>query len=534
MEEHGENAFTKQVYEEIKCACGEQTIGDAVPGCPDCGGTGEMDGATVKCPKCSKHVIIPPRSAPSATAPEVLEPRWSCSKCGWRDNATSEQLADAFNALPDGKPTKQAALKRFFVERHDNDIRTGAYICPACQGEGTRHTKRVCKCSKRVTYSPNCPTCHGKGSVKTHVDRYCVRQPFNANSNEQIKRYVQAINHPFPKIGLGRDGIGQLARSTGDSLYSVIHGIKTIEAIGATMAPITAAAAILTDASDIDRVHTKFMFIDAAGAVTSREPDIISAPPAHKYPGLAELWAKCLVTRPSDDTRLIRLDYGPLELQMFALEAHDEGLLEIAPQAETWLLNAANFKRTVQGTGAVAQVFKAFMRGTTAQTVYQQNRHLFSAVDTVSYLLSKLEYHFPRALEYRRMVTNQAHRQGYLRSKFGFERQFYAVLRRNRETGAPEPGPDFANAASFAARNHAASILAIAAMRPVGPDRHLITPTLDQGNQGLLLEVPATDPVTDLPPIIPGVLTLPDGSPWKPIETVVELGASPLKGPELP
>jgi hypothetical protein len=357
------------------------------------------------------------------------------------------------------------------------------------------------------------------------VARYCVRLPFNPQSHDQLKRFAQARNHTIPKAGLGREGIAQLARQTGDPVYTTLHQIKTLEAISTVMAPLTAAAAILQDgSSDVDRVHTRFMFIDAAGGITSRNPDIITAPPNHKYPGLADLWSKCLVTRPTDTTKLIHLDFGPLELECFALEALDEALLSIVPTAEDWLLETAKFKRTIQGTGAIAAIYKAFMRSSPPQTVYQQNRHLFSGPDMVAYLVAKLDQHFPRSVEYKRMQAQQAHKQGFLRSKFGYERQFYAVMRRTRSGEGVDQGADYCNAVSFMARNHAACVLALFGLTARNATRQIISPTTGPfGSNGFLIECPLNDACHDVSAITPGVLTNPNGTLWTATINVREL-----------
>ena len=513
LAQHGTNIFKREVYSEDKCECGKAAIGEPAAGCPDCKGSGYIEGRRVKCKTCSKHALVPPAKDTD---------RWSCEWCKWVDTTTPEELLESFNT--GGKPKM---IKTYFKTKHDDDIRAGRYLCPTCKNEGLENTEKPCTCVKRMVYDPLCSRCHGAGVVKGMVPRYCIRLPFNPNSPDQLKRYAQARNHTVPRSGMGRDGIAQLARQTGDPVYNVLHQIKTLEAISGVMAPLTARGALLSDdASDVERIHTHFMFTDAAGSISSKYPDIITAPPAHRYPGIAEIWNRCLVTNPTPDTRLVRLDCGPLELEMFALEARDEGLLSIIPTAETWLLETAKFKKTVQGVGAIAAIYRGFMNATAATTIYQKNRHLFAAVDTVAYLLSKLDYHFPRCVEYRLMQANQAHKQGYLRSLFGYERQFYSVLRRGRDgAGAPEPSIDYGNAVSFMSRNHAACVIAIVAMGVGVPPSgvQLISPTENAfGSNGLLLEVP-NEGTFDVPTFTAKVLVRPDGSTWSPTITIKDL-----------
>lgn len=511
----GNDLFVRQVYSEDKCECGKPTFGDPAPACAECHGSGQTEGPRSKCKKCVKHSVVKPHG--------TIE-RWSCESCGWVDTVTTEELGEYYRLHNKPKPRN---MKAFFKMRHDDEIRSGKYICPECNGEGNVDTFKPCVCTKRFVYDALCEKCHGKGETKGMVSRFCIRLPFNPNSPDQLKRYAQAKNHTLPASGAtGREGLAQLARQTGDPVYSVVHGIRVLEAITGAMHPlISTAVHDLSPETDIERLHCNFMFIDAAGLISARNPDIITKPPAHKYPGLADLWNKCLVARPTPSTRLLQLDFGPLELECFALEARDEGLLSIIPNAEQWLLDIARFKPTVQGTGAIAAIFKGFSRGTPTDTIFRSNRHLFAAADTVAYLLSVLEKQFPRCVEYRRMMANQAHRQGRLRSRFGYEREFYGVIRRGRESGAPEPGADYENAVSFMHRNHAACILAIAA-QAFGPDQYLVTPTEGPfGPDGFLVEVKNEQGtvINFTGPLRTFVLTKPDGSEWMPTVTVREV-----------
>lgn len=509
QEEHGVNWVVKDARLEDKCKCAEVTVGAPAPGCSECRGTGEIAGKTVKCSKCqSRHSLLKPDSN---------EPRWTCERCGWKDSLTPTELAAHFEKT--GKPKN---IKSFMKMIHDDDLRSGRYVCPQCKGEASVTVAAHCPCTKRMTYKPDCPDCKGKGVMITQGHRYYIAQPFNPNSYEQLKQYAQARNYKIPRAGFGREGVSQLARQTGDPVFRFTHDIKTLESIAGAMAPLTSAAAIL-DRHGVERIKTHFMFTDAAGMVSSKDPDIMTAPPAHKYPGLAEQWRKCLAVRPTETTRLVRLYFGPLELQMFALEAQDEALLTIASgDAEDWLLTFAKFKKTVQGTGAIAAVFAAFIRAIPAVTVYQRNRHLFTGPDMPAYLLGMLETTFPRSVAYRDQQAAIAQRQGYLRSKFGFERQFYAVYRRSRfNAGKSESGADYSNAVSFVARNHTACVLSIVASGPSVRDC-LVSPTMSPfGPDGLLVEV-GREVIVEVPEVNTVVLVLPDGKPWVPIITVKE------------
>ena len=175
-------------------------------------------------------------------------------------------------------------------------------------------------------------------------------------------------------------------------------------------------------------------------------------------------------------------------------------------------MEITKWKASAQGNGACNAIFKAFMREQTPQSVFMSNRHLFNSADIVAHLLGRLEHQFPRCVEYRRQQANIAHKQGYLRSAFGYERQFFNVIRRSRTGNGYDHASDYSNAVSFMARNHAACLIALAIMGLSAPGRQLIAPT----ENGCMLEVKNNDPL-DLPPMpAVGVIVRPDGSEWRP------------------
>ena len=501
VDQYGSALFKTEKLKDVPCECGTESLGMPAPACPTCGGSGQTEHAPIKCKKCAKHKLH---------KPDETHERWYCEHCEWSNQMTPEAM-EAY-IVENGKPKK---LSTFFRMRHDDDIRANRYLCPVCKNEGKQPNLHQCSCTKRFNYDPYCTKCHGKGTYKATVPTYCIRAPFNPNSHDQLKRYAQAHRHNIPKSGLGRDGIAQLARQKGDPLYVAIHDIKMLESVAGVMAPLLSIASVKEDGDDIERIHTHFMYTDAAGAISSVDPDIITPPPAHRYPKLAELWSKCLVSNPTPDTHLERIEYGPLELEMFALEAQDGGLLAVVPHAYDFLLDISKFRRSTHSRGAIAAIYRAFIEGAAAQPVYQRYRHLFQGPDTVAYLLGKLESTFPRCVEYRRMQANQAHKNGFLRSRFGFQREFYAVLRRREGSSDKlDPGSDYGNAVSFVARNHAACVIAMA-IHGLPPEVHLISPIENEfGPCGLLVEVPnELTGAWSIPRPAPG-LTTPSNEVW--------------------
>ena len=116
-EEFSENLFKQMVWDESQCECGKASTGLPAPGCADCAGRGETEGRTIKCKGCAKHSLIKPNGT---------DDRWSCEWCKWTDTTTPDELMAAFDALG-GKPKN---LKSFYKTRHDDDLRSGKYVCP--------------------------------------------------------------------------------------------------------------------------------------------------------------------------------------------------------------------------------------------------------------------------------------------------------------------------------------------------------------------------------------------------------------------
>lgn len=489
--EHGVNLFKQSgIWSEEKCECGEKSIGQPAPGCPDCAGTGTEITGTKACPGCRKHTIEPDGS----------KTNWTCTSCGWVDTRPMEF----------GRKDTKKSVKLV----HDEDLATGKYVCKTCKGAREVANEKPCGCSKRITYDPMCPHCKGSGTVREKVDRWCIRQAFNPNSHDQLKRYAVAKNHNIPKSGLGREGLAQLARQTGDAVYRTVHSIKVLESIAGATTPLTSIASI-TDA-EVIRVHPQFVFT-ADGSIASRSPSLKPPDLNHRYPGLAEAWSRCIAPNPTDTTQLVSVSLGPgTDIELFALEARDEGLMSIASMSTWWLLNTAKIKPLGNNSvdwsstqyAMARQIWKAFLSHLPERTVYERNRNLFDSPEVPGWLLRTLEFHFPRSVEYRTMIANQAHKQGILRSRFGFERQFYNVLR-SRDSGYVA-GLDYHDAVSFNWRNHQACSLRLLGLKAPG-DWQLVN-VLDDS---LVYEV-SSGSQADFDWTINTGLTKPDGSPWMP------------------
>lgn len=487
-EEHGENLFqAKGIWSEDKCPCAEKTLGAPAPGCQECHGTGIEIIGLKSCPGCKKHSLVPSSSG------------WNCEWCKWIDTRPMEF----------GRKDTKKSVKLV----HDEDLATGKYVCPTCKGAREVANEKPCGCTKRVTYDPMCPSCKGAGIIRQKVDRWCIRSPFNPNSPDQLKRYATARGHTPPRSGFGRDGLAQLARQTGDQVYRIAHSIKVLEVISGAAKPLSEAVGITE--SEVIRVHPQFMFTSGDGRVTTRNPDLGLRPPDHKYPGLAERWKAITAAYPTPETMIIEVHFVNAELELFACEARDETIFQIAPQADEWLTETAKLRGRI-APAAASVIWQAFMCDRGPKACFERNRHLFSGADSVDYLLKVIEFNFPRSVEYRRMQANTAHKQGYLRSRFGFERQFYNVLR------APPPGSsanyaagsDYQNAIAFIHRNHLACILRCAA--DFAPSGWQLVNVLD----GVLVYEVLRTPGETVPgwdrPVVTGVLKRPDGCDWIP------------------
>ena len=276
------------------------------------------------------------------------------------------------------------------------------------------------------------------------------------------------------------------------------------------------------------RVHPQFMFTSADGRITTRNPDLGLRPPDHKYPGLAEKWKAITAAYPTPETMLVEAHFVNAELELFACEAKDAALMSIAPHHEDWLTTTANLRGRI-APAAASVVWEAFACDRGPRATYERNRHLFSGAEAVDYLLKVIEYNFPRSVEYRRMQANTAHKQGYLRSRFGFERQFYNVLRPPAPGSSAnyQAGSDYQNAIAFLHRNHLACVCRIAA--DFAPRSWQLVNVLADT---LVYEVPRLGG-HEVPewttPVVTGVIKTPDGTDWIPRIEVRRVAPAPTE-----
>jgi len=474
--EYGDMLFVRRVKVDEKCSCGEGYTALPSPNCEQCAGTGTIPNGDVKCPHCTKCGVGKKSSVKRLPPPEG-DGRWYCWHCGWKDT----RAAEFGEVLVEGKPTK-AKIERAIKLLHDEAVANGTYVCQYCNGTKRVQVTKICPCTKRAKYSQSCPKCGGSGQFKGFDDRYCLRQPFNMNSIDQLRNYAIARGHKLPRT-MGRDGLQQLWQMTGDQVYKIASECKVFDQI----AGFGTSLGISAIGDDIVRVHTQFMFTSADGRITSKNPNISAAPPPEKYPEIAAAWHKCIAWKPSDTTTLVRVVFDNIHYWTFGIEARDEtwlGALQYG-SLEWWLLTTAQIKTEPEKVGEQAdemysttqyamarEILFGFMRERSANSIHQRNRHLFSGVGIIEHLLNLLVRQFPRAVEFKGMIARQAHKQKFLMSKFGYRRDFYNVMRSDRD-GNYHGTTDLSHAVSFLPSNHAYCTMALA-LRGSAPGMHLV------------------------------------------------------------
>lgn len=445
-EEYKSDLFVRRVKVDEKCSCAEGYTAVPVPGCQECQGTGlRLIGTTrCVCTKCTKKSL------------KQLDGRWTCVSCGWVD------IQPEFGGKPvSGKVTKPKLLTAMKTI-HDEDIATGKYVCPKCQGAREMQATKTCVCTKRMKYDSNCVKCHGTGIFKGFDDRYCIRQPFNLNSYDQLKNYAIARNHRIPYGGLGRDGLQQLARQTGDPVYRLAYEVRLFDQIAGFGTQLGISS---LGPDEIVRVHTQFMFTSGDGKITTKNPNINASPNPIKYPEIAAAWRQCVASG-STGWKMIRATFEDIHYWTFGLEAQDEVWLSaIRIGFEDWLLKAGNVRPdgatySLQQIAMAKSAIFGFMRERSATWIHQRNRHLFSSLGMVEHLLGVLIRNFPRSVEFKGLIARQAHKQKFLMSKFGYRRDFYNIIHQDRNLGY-SAASDLSNAVSFLPSNHAYSTMAL-------------------------------------------------------------------------
>lgn len=308
------------------------------------------------------------------------------------------------------------------------------------------------------------------------VVRWCRVVPFNANSGDQLLRYMDAKGHKRPKSretneeGEEKDTTGKkelvrLANRTGDNFY-----LKVIEYRELTKMRGTYIEGFKPHADG--RVHTTFTFDTGIGQLSSRNPNIQNFP---KHGRLAKATRRMIAAEP--DHVLTEWDYKSchvLTLGFLAedanyircaridmhsivtghklglwdarelLAAHDDAYIRarckwLKSNPEWKHIRDAQMKHAILGIG----------NGLKARGLYEKHMENFSGVKDAQSFLDVAESLFPRVFEWHGIVQKRAHENQCQRTEYGHQRRFYEVYRWDYKKAAYSHGDQAEEAISY-------------------------------------------------------------------------------------
>jgi uracil-DNA glycosylase family 4 len=308
------------------------------------------------------------------------------------------------------------------------------------------------------------------------VERYCRQVPFNANSGQQLLRYMDAKGHKRPKSreqddeGNDKDTTGKkelmrLAHRTGDDFY-----LRVIEYRELSKARGTYINGFIPHADGC--VHTTFTFDTGIGQLSSRNPNVQNF---MKHGRLAKATRRMIAAK--DGHILAEWDYKSchvLTLGFLAEDAnyircaridmhsivtgHKLGLwhaLELLRDHDDdyirakckWLksnpewkhIRDARMKHAILGIG----------NGLKARGLYEKHMEDFTSQKDAQSFLDVAESLFPKVFEWHKKVQQLAHDQTWLKTQYGHMRRFYEVFVWNYKKAAYGHGDQAEEAISY-------------------------------------------------------------------------------------
>ena len=311
---------------------------------------------------------------------------------------------------------------------------------------------------------------------RTSVERYCRVVPFNPNSPDQLKRYMDARKHKRPKSreqddeGNDKDTTAKkelvrLAHRTGDDFY-----LKVIEYRELTKMRGTYIEGFKPHADGC--VHTTLTFDTGIGQLSSRNPNIQNFP---KHGRLAKATRRMIAAKPgmiltewdykschvltlgflAEDANYIRcarIDMHSLvtghKLGLWdlptILRTEDDATLKARckwlKQNEGWKhIRDAQMKHAILGIG----------NGLKARGLYEKHMENFSGVKESQQFLDVIESLFPKVFGWHKIVQQRAHEQQFQRTQYGHIRRFYEVFRWDYKKAAYSHGDQAEEAISY-------------------------------------------------------------------------------------
>lgn len=310
-------------------------------------------------------------------------------------------------------------------------------------------------------------------------------------SNDQLIRYIKFKNHPVPKKKVKDDRqivetgeqkeLVKLFRKTSDPLYGAVLDYRGCE---------TALSRYVDKwvPGQDGRVHSSFLYVPATGQLNSVEPNAQNFIKHGSKDGVNRKYSSRLreMIRARKGYKLLECDFSGFHAKTTGFEARDADYIRLASldlhsfvtahfvylqgaikssdlpdlkwSDQDLLLYLEDIKKkykAVRDTKAKpAGLGYGFGMG--PNKLWQMNEDTMSLKDAKQ-LMKLLDELFPVAREWRQKVKEQADRQGFLVSRFGFIRWFWDVFSRKKVDGkwTAHNGSDAEDAIAFLPANDA-------------------------------------------------------------------------------
>lgn len=306
-------------------------------------------------------------------------------------------------------------------------------------------------------------------------------EPFLPNSTAHVKNLIKHYGAAIPKNMDGADTTGK------DELEKLIVRLRNNK-VKYKMEPYLKLATALTaileyrrlnkiESTYIDgwvvgedgRVHPTFGFGTATGQLNSTDPNAQNGP---KHGSLAKRWRRTIVAKPghtlaefdyksfhaltlgfearsANYMRLARLDcHSYLAWRMAKLPGWDNLLAlddESLKDRLNWFKSDPD-RKYIRDKKAKPTIL-GYGFGLGAEKMFHMNSEAFSSAKECEYAISALDEAFPELPAYRRNIRDQAMREGYLVSRYGFIRYFFGVAKWSAKAQAWVMGGEDAEAA---------------------------------------------------------------------------------------
>lgn len=310
------------------------------------------------------------------------------------------------------------------------------------------------------------------------VERYCRLEPFNPNSWQQLIRYMKGKGHKPPKGKLEDDDgnkkdttakkeLQRLAHRTGDNFYLRVIEYRELSKMRGTYIDGFKPHAD-------GKVHTTFTFDTGTGQLTSRNPNIQNFP---KHGRLAKA-VRGMVAAPEGQI-IVEADFKSYHVLTTGFEAEDASYMRMARldmhsfvagcflnlwspavmeesddalmDRFKWLKSDPERKRVRDKQAKPSILGIGFGMG--YRRLYQENLEHFDGEKTARKFHDLLRGLFPKVFAWQDAIRQRAHRDQFLRSRFGHLRRFYEVF--TWKNGALAPGDQAEEAVAFLPANHA-------------------------------------------------------------------------------